>query len=51
MKVKCVNTVQNKHTGKWYTPGNEYEVTDERGKELVASKYFVAVEKKAKKEQ
>lgn len=46
MKVRCTyhDLVQDKYNGSWYEPNKEYEVTAERGEELIASGYFVAVE-------
>lgn len=53
MKVKCIakEPKQDKNTGEWYLPNKEYDVTAERGKELVKSKHFVEVEKTEAKEE
>lgn len=45
MKVKCIakEPKQDKITGKWYLPNEEYPVTKERGKELIETKFFEEV--------
>ena len=55
MKVKCISKEpqQDKNNGKWYLPNEEYEVSKERGKELIDTKLFIEVKepKEANKEK
>lgn len=47
MKVKCKEEVQDKHTGEWYKPNKEYDLTKERAEEVVKAyngRYFEFVE-------
>lgn len=47
MKVKCKVSVQDKHTNEWYVANKEYDLPEERAKEVVAAyngKYFEFVE-------
>lgn len=51
MKVVCIakEPKQDKITGKWYIPSKEYDVSEKRGKELIATKYFEEVKEVKKK--
>lgn len=51
MKVKCVKKYNDKKLKRLVEPGEEFEVTNERGKELVSAKVAVEIEeeKPAKK--
>lgn len=42
MKLKAVKNFNDKETGKLVTAGTEFTVEDERGKEILASKWNVA---------
>lgn len=42
MKLKAVKNFNDKVTGKLVTAGTEFTVEDERGKEILASKWKVA---------
>ena len=47
MKVVCIakEPKQDKNTGKWYlNDGTEYDVSNKRGKELIATGYFKEAE-------
>ena len=53
MRVKCIakEPKQDKNTGKWYIPNNEYDVSSARGKELIETKFFEEVKKVEVKEE
>lgn len=53
MKLICIakEHKQDKNTGKWYlNDGTEYEVSEKRGKELLATGYFKEVKEKTNKD-